>query len=199
MILGGLCIYLTHATTKILFRCQQVAFLAAVLTLSHPAIIVASPRSMPDIVLAFGICLSTYGFLKLLLQPGDQAWKAILAVYIGAGIAISSKGLPGVLFLGVALAAMLLFDRAIRLETTRSRLGRLWCCWRWMVHRDEPPAPGEACRPILRRSSYETYLSKVVGTDHHLSTCDNVTTHQLRSMAEYAAPPCHPANPGFTR
>lgn len=111
VILGGLCIYLTHATTKILFRCQQVAFLAAVLTLSHPAIIVASPRSMPDIVLAFGICLSTYGFLKLLLQPGDQAWKAILAAYIGAGIAISSKGLPGVLFLGVALAAMLLFDR----------------------------------------------------------------------------------------
>ncbi len=102
---------LVYRTAKLLSGCDKTALFAAGLCATHPAVLLTGARSMPDIVLALGLTLSTYGFLGMILQP-DRSYRYGLLGYLGAALAVESKGLPGAAFLTVILAALLFLDRA---------------------------------------------------------------------------------------
>jgi 4-amino-4-deoxy-L-arabinose transferase-like glycosyltransferase len=96
LLAGALIILLTHACARILFRSAEVAVCAAAILASNPTLFHLSVRSTPDVLMGFFITLSFYGFLKILFE-GDRRARFYFIAYGAAGLAVSTKGLLGVL------------------------------------------------------------------------------------------------------
>src|SRR5690606_24474451 len=93
---------------KVTFSDRKVAYIACLITASHPVLIFSSTRSIPDILLALFITLSALGFAGL-LKYGEQASKRFLwMIYVGLGLAFEVKGLPAAAFGGIGLLYLLL-------------------------------------------------------------------------------------------
>jgi 4-amino-4-deoxy-L-arabinose transferase-like glycosyltransferase len=100
---GALVIAGTYVTTRSLTGRPDVALLAAAITLSAHQLVAASIRTIPDVLLCLFLLASAYGFLRLLvLEQGTPG--AYWAAYGGAGLAVATKGLLGVLFVAFAWA-----------------------------------------------------------------------------------------------
>ena len=85
----------------IAFDSRRAACFAAVAAASQPALLISAPRSVPDVCLALAIQLSVCGFL-LIQRRQKTTLVALAAAFGGAALAVLSKGLPAVAFLGVA-------------------------------------------------------------------------------------------------
>jgi 4-amino-4-deoxy-L-arabinose transferase-like glycosyltransferase len=101
MLAGALVIALTWFTALRLHASREAALLAAVITLSEPELILSSMRAIPDILLCLFMLLSAQGFLRLIVL-GERSPGACWAAYLGAGLAVQTKGLLAVVFIGFA-------------------------------------------------------------------------------------------------
>ena len=87
----------------IAFDSRRAACFAAAAAACQPALLISAPRSVPDVCLALAIQLSVCGFL-LIERRQRTTLGALAAAFGGGALAVLSKGLPAVAFLGVALA-----------------------------------------------------------------------------------------------
>ena len=109
LLVGASVIWVTYRMAWYLFGSRQTGILAALIVCCQPAILISSPRSVPDIVLTLFLTVSAFGFVRLLREPHPDWWSIALA-YGGTGLAIEAKGLPAVIFCGLAMAVLLLFQ-----------------------------------------------------------------------------------------
>lgn len=100
---GALVIALTYRTARALTGDPETAWLAAAIMFSHPQLILASIRSIPDVLLCLFMLLSALGILSL-IALGRRTPGAYWAAYLGAGLAAASKGLLALVFLLFAWA-----------------------------------------------------------------------------------------------
>jgi 4-amino-4-deoxy-L-arabinose transferase-like glycosyltransferase len=96
LLAGALIILLTHACARILFRSAEVAVCAAAILASNPTLFHLSVRSTPDVLMGLFITLSFYGFLKILFE-GERRARFYFIAYGAAGLAVSTKGMLGIL------------------------------------------------------------------------------------------------------
>jgi 4-amino-4-deoxy-L-arabinose transferase-like glycosyltransferase len=113
LFLGGLCILVGSLIAHRLFRERRTTLLAAAILSVNPLLILASLASLPDIVQCLLILVSVYGWLGLLTQKFSHADAA--CAFLGAGLAISTKGIPGLILLTYSLA-FLFWNPWIRIE-----------------------------------------------------------------------------------
>ena len=129
---GCLVILLTCRLSLDLFGRPAHATLAALIMGSNVQLLTISIRSTPDALLCLSVLLSLLGFARVIFL-NERSWKDYALAYIGAGLAIETRGLPG---LGVALYPFLfslLFLRKQRrlrelLEWKAMLLGLLVAC-----------------------------------------------------------------------
>ncbi len=95
---GALVIALTYRTARALTGDPETAMLAAAIMFSHPQLILASMRSIPDVLLCLFMLLSAFGILSL-IALGRRTPGAYWTAYLGAGLAAASKGLLALVFL----------------------------------------------------------------------------------------------------
>src|ERR1041385_370604 len=103
LVAGCLVIVITHQLSLDLFKRPAEALLAALIMASNVQLLTISIRSTPDGFLCLFVLLSLLGFARLIFTD-DRSWKNYALAYIGAGLAIETRGLPGV---GVALFPIL--------------------------------------------------------------------------------------------
>lgn len=115
---GALVIALTYRTARALTGDPETAMLAAAIMFSHPQLILASIRSIPDVLLCLFMLLSAFDILSL-TAVGRRTLGEYGAAYLGAELAAASKGLLALVFLLFA----------------------------WVFSRVDPPARGAGTRP----------------------------------------------------
>jgi 4-amino-4-deoxy-L-arabinose transferase-like glycosyltransferase len=116
LVAGCLVIVFTYRLSLSVFGRQPEAVLAALIMGSNVQLLTISIRSTPDAFLCLFVLLSLLGFARLIFQ-NDRSWKNYALAYLGAGLAIETRGLPGV---GVALYPFL-FCLLWRRKETRLR------------------------------------------------------------------------------
>lgn len=99
LVAGALIVWLTYRLALLMCGSRMVAICAASITMCHPMLVASSTRSMPDVLFSFFLLLSIYGFLQLLAGQTARP-SAYWASYVGCALAIATKGLPAVVFLG---------------------------------------------------------------------------------------------------
>jgi 4-amino-4-deoxy-L-arabinose transferase-like glycosyltransferase len=120
LILGTLCIPLTACLAYLISRNMIAAMIAGCAVAIQPALIISSMRSIPDIVLMFGLLVSAIGFARLMKSTKDD-WFSIALAYLGLAFAIQSKGIHGVVF-GFIMIGVFVMNR---LQTNvDTKLGR---------------------------------------------------------------------------
>ena len=117
LLVGCGTLWLTYLLALRLYQNSSAAVLAALILLSHPQFILCSTRSLPDGLLCFSISLGAYGFMRLIVL-GEKSARAFWAAYLGAGLAVLSKGLLGVGL--VAFAWTFAWSQNRKLSTLRA-------------------------------------------------------------------------------
>ena len=54
-----------------------------------------SIRSTPDVLLSLFVLLSLWGFARILFE-GNRSWSSYALAWVGAGLAVQTKGLLGI-------------------------------------------------------------------------------------------------------
>lgn len=78
---------------------RRIALLGAMLTASNPLVMMSATRSIPDIILAFFLTLSAWGFIAILNHEKPEKLYYWMA-YLGAAFAFATKGLPAAAYAG---------------------------------------------------------------------------------------------------
>ncbi len=107
LLAAALLAWVTWRTALLWLRDARAALLAVAILLAHPETAELATRATPDMLLCLFTAICLYGIARLLLLDAPGAGAARLA-WAGAGLAVATKGLPGLLPLlygGVALAA----------------------------------------------------------------------------------------------
>jgi 4-amino-4-deoxy-L-arabinose transferase-like glycosyltransferase len=99
---------LTYLTARDVTGDRRAATFAMLALLSQPQFVLASLRSMTDVVLALGILVSAFGFLAVI--RGERSRPHFLAAYGGAAVAFLSKGLLALVFV-LYVFGFVLLDR----------------------------------------------------------------------------------------
>jgi 4-amino-4-deoxy-L-arabinose transferase-like glycosyltransferase len=126
LVAGLLILLLTRKLAARLFRSETTGWLAVLILACNLNFMTACMRATPDIFLCLFSLIALTGFSNLLLgEPRkSDAWIG----YLGAGLAVASKGLLGLLLLAfVFLFAALRSDRATRLRALWRPLPMLAC------------------------------------------------------------------------
>lgn len=113
-----ICLGLCGALAQILFKRDEITVLAIAFLAGTPNFFYAAMRSRPDMLLTLFIMLSLYGFCRIIFLH-DHSWKSSLYAYMGAGLAIATKGFPGL------FPVMFVFGFAILLRLAGYRLCNL--------------------------------------------------------------------------
>ena len=90
-----------------------VAFLSAAILISFFQFWENGHRVVSDMVLTFFILLGFAGFVRMAISERPPWWTG-LQIGLGVGAAFLTKGLPGPLFLGLTVVAMLVFHPSLR-------------------------------------------------------------------------------------
>ncbi len=99
MLAGCSVIALTYRLCLKLFGRPKEAALAALIMGSNVQLLTISLRSTPDALLCLFVLLSLVGFAQLIFSD-QPSWRDYGLAYIGAALAVETRGLPG---LGVAV------------------------------------------------------------------------------------------------
>ena len=121
LLVGVGVVWVTYLMATYLYDNRQTGLLAALIVSCQPAILISSPRSVPDIVLSFYLLISAFGFLRLLRERRADWWSIALA-YGGVGLAVEAKGLPAALFGCFAVAVLLAYQHQKVLENWQRHL-----------------------------------------------------------------------------
>ncbi len=100
LLAGAALLWLTWRLGATLFG-RTAGVLAALVLFSNNQVVSASMRSTPDVFLCLFVTLSLYGFARVIFSD-RRTPASYLCAYIGAGLAVETKGLSGLL--PVALA-----------------------------------------------------------------------------------------------
>lgn len=100
MIAGCFVVWLTYQLAQVLFRHDGIAVLAAAVLASNANFLHASLRARPDIYLCLFVAVSLYGFARLLFR--DTSACSYACAYVGSGLAVATKGFPGLLTVAFA-------------------------------------------------------------------------------------------------
>ena len=142
VVAGSCVVFLTYLIADALYKRKDLSILSAVLVAIHPAMLATAPRSIPDIVLALCLTISTLGFVRFVVSANRPSAFLMLG-YVGAGLAVQSKGLPGVVFLVSVLIAIFATDRTMLSRHKRqhvfgaiafSIISLSWFCIMWLQH-----------------------------------------------------------------
>jgi 4-amino-4-deoxy-L-arabinose transferase-like glycosyltransferase len=95
IIAGCFVVWLTYQLAQVLFRHNGIAALAAAVLASNANFLHASLRARPDIYLCLFVTVSLYGFARLLFR--DTSAYSYACAYLGSGLAVATKGFPGLL------------------------------------------------------------------------------------------------------
>lgn len=106
---GAMTVGLTFWLGKILFRDEKIAGISALIMAANPILILASGRSIPDVLLVLTMTLSAVGFAGLLRFGDNASKKYTWIMYLGLALAFEVKGLPAAA-LGVLGLLYLLFN-----------------------------------------------------------------------------------------
>ncbi len=90
------------------------ALVAAAIVLANSQLAVLATRATPDILLVLFVALSFAGFASLL--GGDRRRGAYAAAWIGAGLAVATKGAPGLVAVAYCLAFVAISAEAPRVR-----------------------------------------------------------------------------------
>lgn len=94
LLAGCLTVWLTYVMSLKIFSNIKWALLAAALLGANFQFIVLCLRATPDILQMLFINLSLYGFISLIMN-NDQRLRNFLFAYLGAALAVETKGLLG--------------------------------------------------------------------------------------------------------
>ena len=97
LLASALVIALTYGVALTATGRRPVALLAALITASEPHVILGAAWATPDALLCLFMLISAWGALHLLGRAEPSGW-APWAMYGGAGLAIATKGLLGLVF-----------------------------------------------------------------------------------------------------
>jgi 4-amino-4-deoxy-L-arabinose transferase-like glycosyltransferase len=125
LLAGGLVVWLTYRLAMLLLADRSWSLLAALVAACNPSLLISAPRSVPDVVQCLFLLLSAIGFVAMLTRR-TTSWGAVAAAYGGGSLAVLSKGLPGLVFVGYAVA-FLLFMPAVRRQQNWRRHTIGWC------------------------------------------------------------------------
>ncbi len=100
-------VYITYRIGLLIFQNRRSALLAGAMMATNGVLVPTAMRSIPDALLVFFMALSLLGFVAItVIQRSEGRWYWM--AYIGAGLALASKGGMGLLvvayFFVVALA-----------------------------------------------------------------------------------------------
>ncbi|OGP52473.1 MAG: hypothetical protein A2Y65_05960, partial [Deltaproteobacteria bacterium RBG_13_52_11] len=101
LIAGCLVIWFTYKLSLLFFRRKEWAFIAAAVIASNLTLFHVSVRSTTDTLLCLFISMSLYGFARLIFNR-DQRMINYIFAYVGAGLAVATKGGWGILPVGFA-------------------------------------------------------------------------------------------------
>ena len=104
LLAGAATIWVTYKFSRKLFNDRGTALLAAAILASNLQFIMLSLRATPDILQTLFMLISVYGFASLVFH-GDDRLRHYLFTYLGAALAIQTKGLLG----GVLIVFMAIF------------------------------------------------------------------------------------------
>lgn len=91
---GAMTVGLTFWLGKTLFRDEKIAGISALIMAANPVLILASGRSIPDVLLVMTMTLSAVGFAGLLRYGNEAPKKYTWIMYLGLALAFEVKGLP---------------------------------------------------------------------------------------------------------
>ncbi len=114
VIAGAMTIYFTYKLGRDISGKTRVGVLAALISMSNIQFILAAGRANPDMLLCLFMAMGFYGFVNLLiLNKTDR--KYYWYAYLGAALAIATKGMLGVVFIGYVWL-FCLFDKKISIK-----------------------------------------------------------------------------------
>lgn len=96
LIAGTLVVWLTYQLGLVLLRRRPEALVAAAIMASNMTVLHTSIRSTPDMILTPCLMISLLGFATLIIR-GDRTLTAYGLAYLGAALAVATKGLSGLL------------------------------------------------------------------------------------------------------
>lgn len=123
LLTGCAVIAVTYLAMRDLYRSEQQAILAAIVVACNPLLIICSTRSIPDLPLCLFMTISLWGFLRILANQ-NTAHASYALAYVGAGLAVATKGIPPLMLVTV------IFGYAC--TQGRSQLRQL-LSWPWMT------------------------------------------------------------------
>lgn len=94
LVAGCLVIYYTYRLSLVLFGHPAEAALAAMIAGSNVQLLTIAIRSTPDALLTLFVLLSLFGFARIIFA-GETRWRNYAVAYLGAGLAVETRGLPG--------------------------------------------------------------------------------------------------------
>jgi 4-amino-4-deoxy-L-arabinose transferase-like glycosyltransferase len=125
---GAMVILLTHRLARRLFRDETTALVAAAFVAGNNQLMYAALRSMPDVLLSVAMTASLTGFAGAFFrEPGTAASgpnassdletrrRDLALGYVGAGLAIATKGLLGLVLVLYALLFVAWHGRRLRI------------------------------------------------------------------------------------
>lgn len=114
LVAGVALLWLTWRLGATLFG-RTAGVLAALMLFSNNQVVNASLRSTPDVFLGLFVTLSLYGFARIIFA-GRRSAASFLFAYVGAGLAVETKGLTGLLPVALAFGFC-----AVRRDAPRPR------------------------------------------------------------------------------
>ncbi|MGQ8336483.1 ArnT family glycosyltransferase [Sunxiuqinia sp. A32] len=106
LLAAGMVLWLTYRTTLLAFKNKETAILSVIILGATPILHRSTPLTLTDLLLLIFLQVMIWGVIGLLvsnIKKSGYLW----AIYIGAGMAVMTKGLPAVAFLMVALFFLL--------------------------------------------------------------------------------------------
>jgi len=117
LLAAALLVWATWRMGLRLLRDSDAALLAAAIVAACPDVLMLAARSTPDILLCLFLLLGLSGFASLLRGGEDEAGSSAALAWLGAGLAMATKGGLGVVLLGFVFAlAALSRERSARLR-----------------------------------------------------------------------------------
>lgn len=142
---GCAIVYVTYRIGLAVFEKPRVAILSALILGSNVQLLTISIRSTPDAFLALFVAVSLLGFAHILFGS-ERTWKHYVCAYVGAALAVQTRGLPGVAVLGFGFVFWALAARKVvplrRLLNARAivlalLVGSSWFAAMFWLHRQE--------------------------------------------------------------
>ncbi len=106
LLAAGFSLWMTYKITLLAFKEKKTAILSMTIMGASPVLLRSAAASLTDLFLLIFLQIMIWGVIGLLRNP-DKRKAYLWAMYMGAGFAVMTKGLPAIAFLLVSLFFLL--------------------------------------------------------------------------------------------